>query len=277
MKRAGLLLLLLGLSLSVQAEEALRFGVANQRPVMLTAQVWNPILAYVSKKSGVPLVLVMGKTATETTDLATHGQLDFIYTNTLFTPQGDKIGFHAIARFNGPPIRGQIIVLENSPIHQLGELKGKRLAVPTTESFISYALQMHALNRAGVRVESVFTASQESGFAQLASKQVDAAAGHSKVIEAYSLREGLHCRAILTSAPYPDLPIMVHPRIAHSTVEKVLAALLGMSNDPEGRKILDDANNILKAEHALSFVRTRDREYDAYRDFYRSAESIHQP
>lgn len=276
MKHIGLLLLLC-LTLPTHAAEPLRFGVANQRPVMLTAQVWNPILAYVSKKSGVPLVLAMGKTATETTELAARGQLDFIYTNTLFTPQHDKIGFHAIARFNGPPIRGQIIVLENSPVHQLDELKGKKLAVPTTESFISYALQMHALNHAGVRVENILTASQESGFAQLASKQVDAAAGHSKIIEAYALREGLHYRAIFTSAPYPDLPIMVHPRIARSTVEKVLAALLGMSNDPEGRKILDDANHILKADHPLSFVRTRDRDYNAYRDFYRSAESIRQP
>ena len=276
MKPTGLLLLLC-LALPAYAAEPLKFGVANQRPVMLTAQIWNPILAYVSKKSGVPLVLAMGKTATETTELATRGELDFIYSNTLFTPQRDRIGFHAIARFNGPPIRGQIIVLEHSPIHQLSQLQGKALAVPTTESFISYALQMHALNKAGIKVETVFTGSQEGGFAQLANRKVAAAAGHNRIIEAYALREGLRYRAIYTSAPYPDLPIMAHPRVAHDTVEKVLDALLSMNTDPEGRSILNEANTILKSGHSLSFVRARDNEYDAYRHFYRHAESAQRP
>ncbi|HEY6095100.1 MAG TPA: phosphate/phosphite/phosphonate ABC transporter substrate-binding protein [Gallionellaceae bacterium] len=276
MKHTGLLLLLC-LALPAHAAEPLKFGVANQRPVMLTAQVWNPILAYVSKKSGVPLVLAMGKTATETTDLAASAQLDFVYTNTLFTPQRDKIGFHAIARFNSPPIRGQIIVPEQSPIHQLSELDGKKLAVPTRESFISYALQMHALKRAGAKVETVFTGSQEGGFAQMANQRVDAAVGNSKIIESYAAREGMRYRAIFTSAAYPDLPIMAHPRVARSTVEKVLAALLGMSHDPEGRRILDDANAILMAEQPLAFVRAKDRDYADYRRFYLNAEGHQQP
>jgi len=49
------------------AEEPLAFGVLNQRSALLTAQYWNPILAYVSARSGVPLRLKMGRTAPETT------------------------------------------------------------------------------------------------------------------------------------------------------------------------------------------------------------------
>lgn len=268
MKRAGLLLLLLGLSLSVQAEEALKFGVANQRPVMLTAQIWNPILAYVSKKSGVPLTLLMGKTAAETTQMVTENELDFIYTNTLFTPERDKLGFRPIARFNSPLIRGQIVVAENSPIRRLRDLDGKKMAVPTSESFISYALQMHALAHADVQAKTVLTGSMEGGIAQLAAGRVDAAAGHNQIVKAYSQREGFRYRAIYTSAPYYDLPIMVHPRVPRGSVEKVRSALLSMASDPAGRKILDEVNTIIKAEQALAFVSTQDRDYDNYRRFY---------
>lgn len=272
MKCAGLMmmLLLLGLPLPAQAAEALKFGVANQRPILLTAQIWNPILAYVSKKSGIHLTLLMGRTATETTKLATDGKLDFIYTNQLFTSERNKIGFRAIARLNTPLIRGQIVVDENSPIHQLRDLDGKKMAAPTSESLISYALQMHALSNAEVKVETVITGSQEGGIAQLAAGRVAAAAVHSQVIYAYSQREGFRYRVIYTSPPYYDLPIMVHPRVPRSSVEKVRSALLSMANDPEGRKILDEANNLIKADAVLAFVSARDSEYDNYRRFYRS-------
>lgn len=273
MKHTGLLLLLLGLSLCTHAEEALKFGVANQRPVMLTAQIWNPILAYVSKKSGLQLTLLMGKTATETTLMASKGELDFIYTNQLFTTERDKLDFHAIARLNTPMIRGQIIVPEDSPIHQMQDLNGKKMATPTTESFISYALQMRALANAETRVETVISGSQEGGIAQLVSGKVDAAAVHNQIIQAYAQRERFRYRAIYTSPPYYDLPIMAHPRVPRSSVEKIRYTLLSMAGDPQGRKILDEANTIIKADAALEFVSTSNRDYDNYRRFYHSDNS----
>lgn len=277
MKHARLLLLLLGLSQSVQAQEALKFGVANQRPVMLTARIWNPILGYLGKKSGIPLVLLMGKTAAETTELATSGKLDFIYTNTLFTPERDKLGFHAIARLNTPPIRGQIVVAADSPVRQLGDLAGSRLITPTNESFICYTLQMNALARADVKVETVFAGSQEGGIAQLAAGRVAAAAVHSAVMQAYSQREHFRYRAIYTSPPYSDLPIMAHPRVPRGSVEKIRVALLGMADDPAGRRILDAANTLIRAATPLAFVSAKDSDYDDYRRFYRNAPARNSP
>ena len=46
-----------------QEKKSYYFNVLNQRSVALTAQYWNPILTYVSKKSGVPLELKLAKTA----------------------------------------------------------------------------------------------------------------------------------------------------------------------------------------------------------------------
>ena len=39
------------------AQESYGFYVLHQRTVSLTAQYWNPILTYVSRKSGVPVEL----------------------------------------------------------------------------------------------------------------------------------------------------------------------------------------------------------------------------
>ncbi|MDP1534165.1 MAG: ABC transporter substrate-binding protein, partial [Rubrivivax sp.] len=51
------------------------FGVLNQRSLQATAAYWNPILTYVSARSGVPLELHIGRTANETTDRVVAGRL----------------------------------------------------------------------------------------------------------------------------------------------------------------------------------------------------------
>src|SRR3990172_7290989 len=86
----------------------LPFGVINQRSITLTAGYWNPILAYVIRRSGVPLQLRMAKTAPETTAMSISGELAFVYSNHLFTPERDALGFTVIARPEENAIRGQI-------------------------------------------------------------------------------------------------------------------------------------------------------------------------
>src|SRR5712671_6969290 len=76
---------------TVDALEAYAFNVLNQRSVALTAQYWNPILIYVSRKSGVPLELKLAKTTKEGNALAEQGAFDFLYTNHFFTPERDRL------------------------------------------------------------------------------------------------------------------------------------------------------------------------------------------
>ena len=86
------------------------FYVLHQRTIALTAQYWNPILTYVSAKSGVPLDLKLAKTAQEGNANAEAGKYDFLYTNHFFTPERDRLGYKVIARPAGPGIRAQIVV-----------------------------------------------------------------------------------------------------------------------------------------------------------------------
>src|SRR5678816_2010809 len=79
------------------AEQTYVFNVLNQRSVALTAQYWNPILTYVSKKSGVALELKLAKTTKEANAIAERGEYDFLYTNHFFTPERDRLGYKVIA------------------------------------------------------------------------------------------------------------------------------------------------------------------------------------
>src|SRR3954471_21418973 len=137
MKHAALMLVA-AIALNSQgaaAQQSYSFNVLNQRSIALTAQYWNPILTYVSRKSGVPLQLKLAKTAQEGNAIAEKGGYDFLYTNHFFTPERDGLGYKVIARPAGPGIRSQIVVPQDSPIGKLQDLDGKEVAFVSPDAF----------------------------------------------------------------------------------------------------------------------------------------------
>jgi len=102
---------------AVAADRPYAFNVLNQRTIALTAEYWNPIVTYVSKKSGVPLELKLAKNAREGNAIAEKFGYDFLYTNHFFTPERDHLGYKVIARPAGPGIHAQIVVPVDSPAH----------------------------------------------------------------------------------------------------------------------------------------------------------------
>lgn len=247
------------------ADRVWTFAVLNQRSVNATAALWNPILDWVSRHSGVTLALAMGKTAVETTERTVAGAYDFAYTNHLFTPERAQLGWRVLARFNRPAIHGVIIVAEASPIASLSALAGKAVVFPSREAMVAYRAPRLALEQAGVRVVERFAGHQEAALQQLASGAADAAGVNEASLHAYAARVAFRTRTLWRSPPFPDLPVMAHPRVPAAIVTRVRSAMLRMANDPQGRRILDDAGALLAVTQPLAFVAASDADYDVYR------------
>jgi phosphonate transport system substrate-binding protein len=254
------------------AQAAYTFNVLNQRSIALTAQYWNPILTHVSKKSGVPLELKLAKTAQEGNAIAEKHGYDFLYTNHFFTPERDHLGYKVIARPAGPGIRSQIVVPDDSPIQTLHDLNGKDVGFVTPDGFTGYWLPYDALLRAKVKINVVFTGNQEASSAQLRVSKIAAAGVNSSVMARYARRESFNYRALWTSEVYQDLCIMASPKVPADKVAAVRAALINMSNDPEGRHVLEAGAELLKSTGDLGFVVAENRDYDNYRKFYRTTQ-----
>src|SRR5690242_5077558 len=254
----------------VQAQQPYSFYVLNQRTIALTAQYWNPILSFVSKKSGVPLDLKLAKTAQEGNANAEAGKYAFLYTNHFFTPERDRLGYKVIARPAGPGIRSQIVVPVDSAIQSLTDLNGKEVAFVSPDGFTGYWLPMDALLRSNVNIKVVFTGNQEASSAQLRLYKVAAAGVNSSVMARYGRRESFQYRALWTSEVYQDLCIMANPHLPANIVAAVRAALVDMVKDPQGHEILQAGADLLKSNSELGFVAATDRDYDNYRKFYRT-------
>jgi phosphonate transport system substrate-binding protein len=254
------------------AQQAYAFNVLNQRSIALTAQYWNPILTYVSRKSGVPLELKLAKTAQEGNAIAEKLGYDFLYTNHFFTPERDRLGYKVIARPAGPGIRSQIVVPEDSPIQTLQDLNGKDVGFVSRDGFSGYWLAQDALLRAKVTVNPIFTGNQEASSAQLRVNKIAAAAVNSSVMARYARRESFAYRALWTSEIYQDLCIMANPKVPADKVAAVRAAFVNMAKDPEGRQVLEAGAELLKSTGELGFVAAENRDYDNYRKFYRTTQ-----
>jgi phosphonate transport system substrate-binding protein len=251
-------------------EQPYAFNVLNQRSIALSSQYWNPILLYVSRKSGVPLELKLAKTTKEGNLLAEQGAYHFLYTNHFFTPERDRLGFRVIARASGAGIRGQIVVPKDSAIKTMQELNGKDVAFASPDAFAAYWLPMDALLKNKINVKPIFTANQEAGLAQLKVGTVAAMGVNDSIIRRYASREGFEYRLLWDSELYNDLCIMASPKVPAQKVAAVRDAFVGMLNDPEGRKVLEAGAELLKiGEGNLGFIASSDRDYENYRAFYK--------
>ena len=266
--------LILVLSAACQAapQTPYAFGVLNQRSLQATAAYWNPILGYVSMRSGVPLELHIGRTANETTDRAVAGQLDFVYTNHLFTPKRERLGWRVLARQDSPGIRGQIVVLDSSPVKTLQQLESRTIVFANPYGVTGYYVPMDLLMRAGVKVLPVFSGNQEASMGQLVSGQVAAAGVNHQVMADFAQRRQLKYRVLAESEPYFDLAVMASPHISVGASEKIRQAFVNMARDPEGISVLQLAAQSLGLPQVRGFVLSDDRDYINYRNFFKNTQ-----
>lgn len=255
---------------AARADSIYYFSVLNQRSPVLTAEYWNPILAYISKKSGVELRLRMGKTAPETTALTLRGEAQFAYTNHLFLPERVKLGWRVIARPDTDGIRGQIVVPLGSAATRLEDLAGQAVVFPSAEAFAGYKLPMEELMRRNVQVSVMFAGNQEGAIGQLKVGRALAAGVNEDVMAAFAARENFQYRVLWSSESFKDLPVMVSPVVPAEDAQAVARAFTNMKSDPEGWRILSGAAAVLKLGSPVGFLPSDDREYGNYREFFRT-------
>jgi phosphonate transport system substrate-binding protein len=247
------------------------FSPVNQYNLQVSAAFWNPIIRYVSCRSGVALDLKLGRTQADTTSYVLAREVDFAFTNHLFSPGRARMGWTVFGRRNGAPLQGQIVVPADSPIRSIAELAGAPVAFPGPEAVVAYKVAYAALLRQHVPVDVIFASNMDAAFTQLFAGTVKAAGANSQLVQHYSGREHKSFRVLWSSEPFNDLALMASPRVPADQVRAVAQAFIGMDRDPEGHRILAAAAALVHAPEPLSFVAASDADYAAYRTFYADA------
>lgn len=248
-----------------------RFSPVNQWDINKTASYWNPIINYVSEKSGVKLQLKIGRTSADTTSYVLAKEVEFVFTNHLFSPERDKLGWKVFGRRQTSAVHGQIAVPADSPITRLEQLKGEEMAFAGPEAFIGYKVPYAHLLAKGVDVKVVFGGNQNAAFAQMFAGKVKAVGSNSQLIEGYAAREKKAFRVLWSSEGYHDLALMASARVPEKDLKAVAAAFHGMVQDARGREILHQASLSAGLSDDVYFIPSSNADYGSYRKFYQSA------
>ena len=247
------------------------FSPVNQYDINLTAAYWNPIIAYVSDKSGVKLNLKIGRTSADTTSYVLAKEVEFVFSNHLFSPEREKLGWKVFGRRQTPALTGQIVVPEDSPIANLAQLNGQEVAFAGKEAFIIYKVPYAHLLSKGIDVKPIFAGNQNAAFAQLFSGKVQAAGGNSQLVEGYTRRENKKFRVLWSSEPFQDLALMVAGKVPDKDAKAVASAFIEMYQDPKGRDILHEASKLVGLPQDAYFIPATGADYATYRRFYQTA------
>jgi phosphonate transport system substrate-binding protein len=179
------------------ADEGYRFSPVNQYGINITAAYWNPIIAYVSEKSGVPLQLKIGRTSADTTAYVLAQEVEFIFSNHMFSPEREALGWKVFGRRLTPPVRGQVIVPADSPVTDIAQLQGQDVAFPGPEALVAYKFPYAQLLTKNVAAKPVFAGNMDAALVQLFNKKVAAAGVNSQLAEGYARREGKSFRVLV--------------------------------------------------------------------------------
>ena len=249
---------------AIQAAETepYSWGVLNQQSPAQTAELWNPILTYLSNKTGLKFKLKLAPTVQETDLMSNRGEFDFLYNNHVFDPDFDDANYRPLVQWGGKPLVGQIVVNDESPLRTLKDLEGKKVVFPSRDAFIAYKVTQQALRNAGVKVEIVFGANQDGAAVQLASGRADAASLNKFFAERFQADGKGKFRTLYESEAWPNIPLLAHPRIPAKHAQAVRKALLAMNDDQQGKALLEE----LKIP---GFLAVKDSDYDSTRRVYR--------
>ncbi|CAM8642644.1 PhnD ABC-type phosphate/phosphonate transport system, periplasmic component [Comamonadaceae bacterium] len=248
-----------------------RFSPVNQYGLELTARYWNPIMEYITAKSGVKLQLKIGRTSADTTAYVLANEVEFVFSNHLFSPERDHLGWKVFGRRQTPPIHSQIVVMADSPTRKIEELANQPVAFPGPEALVAYKFSYAQLINRKVPVEVVFGGNMDGAFAQLTSGKVKAVGANSQLTEGWAKREGKKVRVLWQSEPLYDLALMASRNVPEKDLKAVSKAFAEMGQDVQGVKILAASGNLVGLLPTASFVASNGSEYSSYRNFYKTA------
>jgi len=248
-----------------------RFSPVNQWDIPKTAAYWNPIVRYVGEKSGVHLELKIGRTSADTTAYVLAREVEFVFTNHLFSPERESLGWKVFGRRWTPPIHAQIAVPADSPVRSIEDLKGQEVVFAGPEAFVGYKVTYAHLLSQGIEAKAIFAGNQNAAFAQMFAGKAKAVGSNSALIEGYAAREGRKFRVLWTSEGFHDLALMASSKVPDKDVRAVASAFIGMHRDPVGRAILQKASEEVGLDPQAYFLPASGADYAAYRRFYQTA------
>lgn len=225
---------------SAAAEKVYTFGVVPQFEARKLADIWLPILKELGRQTGFTFKMVGSPQITDFEKSFINEKFDFAYMNPFHSMLAIKQGkYIPLVRDGSRSLFGILVVLKNSPIKNLKELNGKRVAFPAPNA-LGACLLMRAELRAnhGINVKPVFTQTHTSTYLSVVLGETLAGGGVMRTLKNQKpdIRDNL--RVLYKTQGVAPHPITAHTRVPEEHRNTVTNAFLEMAKTEKGAEML---------------------------------------
>jgi phosphonate transport system substrate-binding protein len=243
-------------------------GVISRYPPTVMYRGYQPIMDYLTANTPYRFELLLGNDYNEAVDYLLTRRASAVFIGSFqYVKTHAHHGIVPILKplnENGDPLsRSVLIVRQASPIRAVGDLAGKRLALPSAESFSANWPERDLFPRSGLRTGELRGiqnfSHHHSVIAQVLSGAFDAG-----VTREYLVKDllGGALRAVAYSDPIPSSPIVVLQGHDEDIVRAMRTALLAVNRS---RPDLAVITRTWDGEFVNGFVEANDGDYDLIR------------
>jgi phosphonate transport system substrate-binding protein len=248
-------------------------GVVSRYPPTVIYQGYQPIMDYLTSNSPFRFSLRLSSTYQQTVDELASGKVSAAFLGTyIYVRAYDQ---HAVTSLlkplneNGEPLSHAVVVTRTeSPVRTIEDLKGKRVALPSQDSFSGNWLPLYELKKHNISLSDLASVRNfphhQSVVYHVLKGTFDAGVVKERVAKEF-LPRGL--RIVYTSEPIPGSPIVVSKHCPPEVAAALREALLRLDiRKPEIKALVADWDQ----EFQYGFTTATDADYDAVRAILRS-------
>jgi len=236
MTRIVILVSIMLLSVSLSAKE-LTFGIVPQQSATRLAEMWTPMLNYLSEQTGHQIRFATAKDIPTFEQRLLAGEYDIAYMNPYhYTVFSQAPGYQALAKQKDKQIRGILVTAKGSDIDSLQQLQGKRIAFPSPAAFAASVLPRAALSQQGIEFEPVYVSSHDSVYLTVSKAFFPAGGGIKRTLNAIDAEVSDRLQVLWQTQGYTPHALAIHPR--HAALAAPLRDALEQMNQSEQADML---------------------------------------
>ena len=230
------------------------FDVVPQFPAAKIYTTWSPLLQRIGQDAGLCFELRVSASIPEFEQRFLKGESDFTFLNPYHAVLAyQKKKYQPLLADTQDLLTGILVVRSDNPIKNLNDLKGKNVSFPAPNSFAASLLIRAELAKQKIDVNPVFVKTHSNVYRSVINKDGLAGGGVNNTLdnEAPEVRQQL--RVLYETPAYTPHPIATHPSVTSEVRERFLKAMVKLSQDEEGQKLLDGIN--LNKPQAVSYAK----------------------
>lgn len=200
---------------------------------------WTPFLSHLEKSTGIKFELkVYDNFQIFEADFA-QGIPDLVYLNPYhMVVAHQKQHYRPLLRDNSN-LSGIVVVRQDSPIQNIADLQDKIVAFPSPNA-LGASLYIRALfaEKERIKINPVYVNGHQNVYRQVILGDAAAGGGIKKTLSKEPEAVQTLLRVIFSTPEIVSHPLAAHPRVPAKVSQKIVTAILAMSNNPETGNLL---------------------------------------